>query len=174
MSQATTTTDHDEIRRWADERGGRPSVVRTSRRKGGILRFDFGEDDEKLEETSWEEFFQIFDDSKLALLHQDSVNTGQTSRFFKFVARGSASKAARGSRAGAAPKSGASQRAPSATAKRIGAKTATKTGARSSPTKTRAAASSTGLGGAKKSTRETSQTSTTKARTSRKRKTSPE
>ena len=73
MSQATTTTDHDEIRRWADERGGRPSVVRTSRRKGGILRFDFGEDDEKLEETSWDEFFQVFDDSKLAFLHQDQA-----------------------------------------------------------------------------------------------------
>src|ERR671921_530551 len=86
MSQATTTTDHDEIRRWAEERGGRPSVVRTGRGRGGILRFDFGEDDEKLEETSWEEFFQIFDDNDLALLHQDKIGSGQTSRLFKFVA----------------------------------------------------------------------------------------
>src|SRR5918993_4900828 len=104
MSQATTTTDHDAIRRWAEERGGRPSVVRTGRRGGGILRFDFGEDDEKLEETSWEEFFQIFDDSKLAFLHQDEVGSGGTSRFFKFLSQRTASKGAggRGSRTSAA------------------------------------------------------------------------
>jgi hypothetical protein len=92
MSQANTTADHDEIRRWAEERGGRPSVVRTARRKGGILRFDFGEDDEKLEETSWEEFFRIFDDSGLAMLHQDQVASGETSRFFRFVSRKTAAE----------------------------------------------------------------------------------
>src|SRR5918997_4496278 len=100
MSQATTTTDHDEIRRWAEERGGRPSVVRTGRGRGGILRFDFGEDDEKLEETSWDEFFRIFEESELALLHQDTIGSGQTSRFFKFVAR-KAQPGTRGSRKGA-------------------------------------------------------------------------
>ncbi len=95
MSEATTTTDHDEIRRWAEERGGRPSVVRTEQGRGGILRFDFGEDDEKLEETSWEEFFRIFEDSKLALLRQDTLEGGETSRFFKFVVRDAASGAGR-------------------------------------------------------------------------------
>ena len=86
MSSATTTTDHDEIRRWAEERGGRPSVIRTGDGPGGILRFDFGEDDENLEETSWDEFFQIFEDSDLAFLHQDTIGDS-TSRFFKFVDR---------------------------------------------------------------------------------------
>ena len=60
MSQARTVTDHDEIRRWAEKRGGRPSVVRTGKGEGGILRFDFGEDDEKLEEIEWDEFFRLF------------------------------------------------------------------------------------------------------------------
>src|SRR3954469_19676208 len=87
MSQATTTTDHDEIRRWAEERGGRPSLVGTARGRGGILRFDFGEPEPNLEETSWEEFFRIFDESDLAFLHQDEAASGGTSRFFKFVAR---------------------------------------------------------------------------------------
>ena len=32
MSEATTTTDHDEIRRWVEERGGKPSRVK---RTGG-------------------------------------------------------------------------------------------------------------------------------------------
>ena len=89
MSQATTTTDHDDIRRWAEERGGRPSVVRTKRGRGGILRFDFGEDDEKLEETSWDEFFQIFDDRGLAFVYQEKTSDGQTSRFNKLVSRDS-------------------------------------------------------------------------------------
>ena len=86
MSQATATTDHGEIRAWAEERKGRPAVVRTGG-KGGILRFDFGEKDEKLEEVSWEEFFKIFDDNDLAFLHQDETAGGKTSRFFKFVNR---------------------------------------------------------------------------------------
>ena len=87
MSQAKTTTDHDEIRRWAEERKGRPSVVRTGKGQGGILRFDFGEKDEKLEEISWDEFFKIFDENNIALLHQDKTADGKTSRFFKFVER---------------------------------------------------------------------------------------
>src|SRR5215216_1928970 len=126
MSQATTTTDHDEIRRWAEERGGRPSLVRTGRGKGGILRFDFGEDDEKLEETSWDEFFEVFDDNNLAFLHQDQIGSGQTSRFFKFVARGKAR-----AKGGARAKAGAGQRGGAAGgAKRNAAKSASKGGAK--------------------------------------------
>src|SRR5215217_8123090 len=116
MSQATTTTDHDEIRRWAEERGGRPSVVRTSGR-GGILRFDFGEQEESLEEVSWEEFFQIFEDSNLFFLHQDEIEGGQTSRFFKFVARKGA-PGARGSKRGAAKRTTSTRRESSSTSKR--------------------------------------------------------
>jgi hypothetical protein len=85
--ESKTTTDHDEIRRWAEERGGRPSLVRTARGRGGILRFDFGEPEPNLEETSWEEFFRIFDESHVAFLHQDKTADGKTSRFFKFVER---------------------------------------------------------------------------------------
>src|SRR5215207_3112756 len=129
MSQATTTTDHDEIRRWAEERGGRPSLVRTGRGRGGILRFDFGEDDEKLEETSWDEFFQVFDDNKLAFLHQDQIGSGQTSRFFKFVARRAKPGAKGGARRGASAKGGAGKRGAASGAKRSAAKSASKGGA---------------------------------------------
>ena len=76
MSQATTTTEHDAIRRWAEERGGRPAVVRTGQGRGGILRFDFGEKEDSLEEISWDEFFQIFDDNDIAFLHQDETGSG--------------------------------------------------------------------------------------------------
>ncbi len=88
MSSATTTTDHDFIRHWVEERGGRPAKVKgtESGEGGGILRVDFAEPDEKLEKISWEEFFDIFEDRQLALLHQDKQGKS-TSRFFKFVRR---------------------------------------------------------------------------------------
>lgn len=88
MAQAQTTTDHDEIRRWAEERGGQPARVKgVDGREGGILRFDFGEPEASLEPISWEEFFDVFEDRKLALLKQDETEGGDASRFSKFVDR---------------------------------------------------------------------------------------
>ncbi|SES22300.1 hypothetical protein [Rhizobium sp. NFR03] len=86
MSSSETTTDHDTIRKWAEARKGRPSVIRTEG-KGGVLRFDFGDKEEAFEEVDWDEFFRIFDESKLAFLYQDKTKDGDTSRFNKFVAR---------------------------------------------------------------------------------------
>ncbi len=86
MSEARTTTDHGEIRSWAEERGGRPSRVRGAG-EGGILRIDFGEAEEVLEEIDWDEFFRIFDENRLAFLYQDELGSGGTSRFNKFVER---------------------------------------------------------------------------------------
>ena len=86
MAEATTTTDHDTIRAWIEERNGRPARVKTGG-QGGILRIDFGDTDENLEEISWDDFFQIFDENKLAFLHQDQTADGKTSRFNKFVDR---------------------------------------------------------------------------------------
>lgn len=88
MSKAKKITDHEEIRRWVEARGGRPARVRASDGQGGgILRIDFLEPDQGLEEISWQEFFAIFDDARLALLEQDETAGGRPSRFAKFVAR---------------------------------------------------------------------------------------
>lgn len=86
MSSSNTTTKHEEIRRWAEARDGHPAKVDTGG-KGGILRIDFGEPEENLEEISWDEFFQIFDENKLAFLYQDETSDGGKSRFNKFVNR---------------------------------------------------------------------------------------
>ncbi|WP_342642142.1 hypothetical protein [Rhodoligotrophos ferricapiens] len=85
MAQAKTTTNHDEIRQWAEKHGGRPAHVKRTGGKEdpGILRLDFGERDEQLEEISWDEFFEKFEDNKLALLYQDQGD----SRFNKLVRR---------------------------------------------------------------------------------------
>jgi len=89
MGQAQKITDHDEIRRWAEERGGRPSRVKDTEGDdgAGVLRFDFGEQDERLEPISWEEFFETFEDRGLALLEQEETADGKQSRFSKFVNR---------------------------------------------------------------------------------------
>lgn len=88
MSSATTTTDHDAIRKWIEDRGGRPSKVEaTGGENNGLLRIDFREPDEGLEQIDWDEFFKIFDENDLAFLHQDETSDGQTSRFHKFVER---------------------------------------------------------------------------------------
>lgn len=86
MSVARQTTDHKEIKAWVEERDGRPSKVNGSA-NGGILRIDFGEKEENLKEIGWDEFFKIFDGSKLAFLCQDEVGSGKKSRFNKFIQR---------------------------------------------------------------------------------------
>ena len=89
--QSTTTTDHETIRTWAQERGGRPATVEGTGRGGeaGLLRIDFDYDgrDDRLREISWDDFFAKFDEEKLALLYQDEKSRGEKSTFFKFVDR---------------------------------------------------------------------------------------
>jgi hypothetical protein len=89
MSQAKSTTDHGKIRKWAEQRGGVPSAVTGTGQKGdpGILRFDFEPKDEGLRKLSWEDFFEKFENEKLAFLYQDETADGSQSRFHKFVQR---------------------------------------------------------------------------------------
>jgi hypothetical protein len=94
-----TTTDHDEIRRWAEERGAKPSCV-TGTGGGddvGLLRLDFpgysGEG--SLQEISWDEFFEKFDDRNLALLYEEETSGGEKSNFNKLVSRDTGGKSGR-------------------------------------------------------------------------------
>jgi hypothetical protein len=84
-SETKTTTDHDEIRRWAEEHGGRPARVKDT----NILRIDFpgGAGDDELEDISWDEWFQIFDSQNLAFLYQERRADGEDSTFHKLVSR---------------------------------------------------------------------------------------
>jgi hypothetical protein len=90
---AQVSTDHDFIRHWVEDRGGKPAVVkRTHGKRGpGVFRIDYpgfsGED--TLEAVDWEEFFDVFDRRKLAFLYQEKTADGKPSRFSKLVRRDS-------------------------------------------------------------------------------------
>jgi hypothetical protein len=87
MAEAKQTTDHDDIRKWVEERGGHPARVKgtSSDDSPGILRIDYpgfsGED--TLEEITWDQFFEAFEDNDLAFLYQDEDD----SRFSKLISR---------------------------------------------------------------------------------------
>src|SRR4051794_41722761 len=95
-----TTQDHEEIRRWAEERGGKPAHVKSTESDDdiGILRIDFpgfsGEG--SLEEISWDEFFEKFDDNNLALIYQEETAEGEKSNFNKLVKAETAATAEHG------------------------------------------------------------------------------
>jgi hypothetical protein len=78
MSSLQTTTDHDVIRKWTESRGGRPAVVKGTEGKDGegILRIEFRHGD-KLENIAWDEFFETFQDRKLAFLYQEKTTPGK-------------------------------------------------------------------------------------------------
>jgi hypothetical protein len=92
MSNATVTTDHDEIRRWAEKHGGKPAAVNRTHEDGdvGIIRIMFpkapNSQHEALEEISWEEFFEQFEEANLALLHDEN------GLFNKIIGRDTAEK----------------------------------------------------------------------------------
>jgi hypothetical protein len=97
MGESKTTTNHGEIQKWVEERGGQPSRVKGTESKSsvGLLRIDYpgftGE--ETLEEITWNEFFEAFDRERLAFLYQEETKDGKLSRFSKLVNRGAAAGA---------------------------------------------------------------------------------
>ena len=94
MKSSQQTTDHEKIRRWVEARNGKPVRVQGtgSADDVGVLRIDFpeaheDENDEDLEEISWEEFFEKFDEKRLAFVYQEKTTSGEPSRFNRFVTR---------------------------------------------------------------------------------------
>ena len=91
MALSKTTQDHDTIRKWADARGAQPAEVRGTHKgnQTGILRFCFpnarNRNDENLQEISWDEFFEKFDDNGLELIYQEKTSGGARSNFNKLI-----------------------------------------------------------------------------------------
>jgi hypothetical protein len=91
MTDARTTTDHETIRQWVEDRNGKPaSVPGTAKRdeEVGLLRIGFADgEDESLDEISWDEFFDKFEEKQLAFLYQEQKANGEPSTFNKLVSR---------------------------------------------------------------------------------------
>ena len=121
MASANATTNHEEIRKWVEERGGHPAhVKRTGARSDpGVLRIDYPgySGGKTLERISWDKWFRAFDKNNLAFLYQ-----GGKSRFSKLVDRDTVSS----------PKKASSKKKSSMTARKRSRKTSRTTSARTS------------------------------------------
>lgn len=114
-AESKITTDHDEIRSWAEERHAQPACVRGTGGEGdiGMLRLDFPgySGAESLQHINWDDWFEKFDERNLAFLHQDTTAAGEKSNFNKLVSGETAADAGKSGRAASkvAAKSGASK-----------------------------------------------------------------
>ena len=85
-----TTTDHEEVRRWAQDRGGSPACVHNPFNTAGEtseLRIDFLHEkyNDDVREVTWEEFFALFDRQRMVLVYQTETEGGKVSRFGRIV-----------------------------------------------------------------------------------------
>ncbi len=90
--KSACTTDRGIIRRWVEERGGRPAVAKARSRgdyEAAPPRIDFPEYRSAgiLQRLSWDHFFKKFEEKRLAFVYQERTRTGEVSRFFRFVSR---------------------------------------------------------------------------------------
>ena len=91
MEQAKTTTNHECIRRWVEERGGHPVILKGTDVKGssGVLLIDYPgySGTQTLQPISWDDFFKGFEENELAFLYEDEKKAGSQSRFSKLINR---------------------------------------------------------------------------------------
>jgi hypothetical protein len=95
---AEVTTDHKEIRKWAERHGGKPAAVDRTHHGDdvGIIRVMFPKaphsEHQHLVEISWDEFFKEFDERELALLYDPD------GMFSKIIGRDTAEQRSEGRR----------------------------------------------------------------------------
>ncbi len=84
--QTLATRSGDVIRRWAEERGGRPvAATRGPDGRPRTLRIDFEQngDNGRLGPISWDEWLGVFSDRDLVFLYQQTRRDGRQSNFFR-------------------------------------------------------------------------------------------
>ncbi len=77
--ESKTTRDHDTIRAWAEERGGKPVKIVDQ----DMIEIDFPgySGGDRFEQISWEDWFEVFDRHGLELLYQETTKDGEQSNF---------------------------------------------------------------------------------------------
>lgn len=83
--QTLATRSRAVIEAWAEERGGRPATVPGTEHgdRAGVLRIDFREPSDRLEEISWDEWFRPFEERNLVFVFQQRKADGSQSTFFR-------------------------------------------------------------------------------------------
>ena len=87
MTEQKKTTDHAEIKNFAEKRDMKPAAVKTDASDGGqhLIRLmqpsSPQSQNENLNEISWNDWFEDFDKNKLALVYDEENN------FNKLVSR---------------------------------------------------------------------------------------
>src|SRR4051794_8206878 len=83
--RSLATTHHEVIRQWAEARGGVPATVPGTEHGDhlGVLRLDFGGDNDGLRHVSWDEWFATFDARRLNFIYQEQSSDGRDSNFFR-------------------------------------------------------------------------------------------
>jgi hypothetical protein len=86
-TRTLVTTNHEVIRRWAQERGAVPATIEGSQydNRPGVLTFDFpgGAEGGRLRHISWAEWFRTFDARGLNFIYQEQRSDGRRSNFFR-------------------------------------------------------------------------------------------
>lgn len=91
------TINHQVIRQWAEKLGGKPQIIDNPQAGGDIIgiRIDlpgkldngFFSESNHPKETSWEEFFDIFDKQNLALIYNENYQEVDFGSSYKFINR---------------------------------------------------------------------------------------
>ncbi len=91
MPTTKKTTDHSEIRSWAESRGAQPALVKdsASHYDPGVLRIRVPGSDlgPRVEDLSWDVFFQKFDEERLALVYPENTHDSADHAYVKLVRR---------------------------------------------------------------------------------------
>lgn len=83
--RSLVTSHHEVIKEWAEARNATPATVPGTEHDDhlGVLRLDFGDDNDDLRHVSWEEWFDTFDKRRLNFIYQEQRSDGAESNFFR-------------------------------------------------------------------------------------------
>lgn len=90
MQTPKATTSLSVIKKWAEQRGGRPAWVKhTSKKEGSLLRIQFPEtiSEREVEIVPWDVWYEVFLNSKMEFQYQDRTLAGEKSYRFKLIDR---------------------------------------------------------------------------------------
>ena len=89
MSTSKKTTDHTEIRSWAESRGAQPALIKEDSYDSGVLRIALpGQPPQgKVVPLTWDHFFKRFDDDGLAFMYAPEAHDPDMENYNKLVRR---------------------------------------------------------------------------------------